>query len=834
MKYSKTTLMELSHKYSSILKKCAFLNAAILMSVVVETPSMAASPVDTWAHPEIASYTVVNNDVNYSLNTGSYNLITGTAVRNTVNGNVNLTLDGVTQVSKVNPRATSFTETNVIGSLFIPSTGGYLHAGDLGVEVPTDAKTKAIQQLVNGNVNVTVSNSTIEDSVIGVNFYAANTEITNAGVSGKTTVTVNNSNVAKSVRGTNYRDINTNEPKAKVGDIELNINNSLIQDEVVSAGSAASAGNVVINVTGDSVIGYTTKESDILGGEENGWILAGANRKGARIASTEVNLNTSGRIRIATDIHIGSRDRRPGTDTDEGSVTGNATLNMLGGGTIDVGGNLRAYHVAGTTALNINNVTANVGGVADEFDTISLGEGAKLNLTGTLAMKEGSTLNVADLLNGTIISGGTIKANGATLDSTSFVVSKAGTYTFATSNFIDGDNISTTDDDDFNLSDSIKTAIDNNLLYDISYEKGKFTVDEREASDIAEDVMAGAATAQEANTVAAVAGADSTHPVVASIKEALQTGNATAAAKAAKDLAPTTSQQVMGIAQSVNTLLNNVAGARMAALGKAGGDAFIGGSTWVQGLYNHTKQDKNARTDGFRANTRGIAFGIDGKINEAITIGIGYGYTDTTSKSGGQKVDVDGNNFFAYAQYQPDAWYINGMFSYGFSKYTEEKAPAGYKLKSKYDVDSYAVNVMTGYQFESGFTPELGLRYILADQDSYSDGVQRISADKNDVLTGVVGVKYTTNMKAKDWTFKPNLRLAATYDMISDNSKANVNIIGGGNYQITGDRLHRFGIEAGIGVGATYGDWDLMVDYNGGIRKDFTSHTGTIKAKYNF
>ena len=823
MKYTKTTLMELSHKYRKILTKCAFLNAAILLSAVVALPA-GADPYYTWAHPNIDSYATIDGDVNYTLNEGDYNFITGTAMRNTVNGDVNLILNNVTQSAKINPRDSHYQETNVFGSLFLPSTGGYLSTSELGVETPS-GEAKTTQQYVNGNINVKVSNSTIANSIIGVNFYAANTELTKAGVSGKTTVTVSNSNVAYSIRGTNYRDINTNEPKAEVGDIELNINNSLIQDEVVSAGSAASAGNVVINVTGDSVIGYTTKESDILGGEENGWILAGANRKGARIASTEVNLNTAGRIRIATDIHIGSRDRSSSPDTDEGSVTGNATLNMLGGGTIDVGGDLRAYHVAGKTALNISNVTANIGGnIADEFDTITLGENAVLNLTGTLTMKKGSILKVADLLNGTIIFGGTINANGANLDANTFVVSEAGEYTFATST-INGE---------FAVSDNLQAAIDNNLVYDITYSKGTFTVAERSDTDIAGDIISGGATAQEANTAAAVANADSAHPVVAAITDALQTGDVADAAKAAKDLAPTTSQQVMGVAQGINTLLSNVTGNRMAALGKAGGDVFIGGSAWAQGLYNHSKQDSSGANAGFSANTKGVAFGIDGKLNEALTIGIGYGYTKTDASSQGRKVDVDGHNIFVYGQYQPEQFYINTMLSYGFSKYTEKKNPMGVAMKANYDVNTFAANVMTGYDFASGITPEGGLRYLRADQESYNDGAQRISTDASDVLTAVAGVKYTTNVKAKDWTFKPTLRLAATYDLKSDKSTANVNVIGGGNYQITGDRLNRFGVETGVGVTGTINNLDLTLEYNGGFRKDFQSHTGMLKAKYNF
>ena len=122
----------------------------------------------------------------------------------------------------------------------------------------------------------------------------------------------------------------------------------------------------------------------------------------------------------------------------------------------------------------------------------------------------------------------------------------------------------------------------------------------------------------------------------------------------------------------------------------------------------------------------------------------------------------------------------------------------------------------------------------MADQESYNDGAQRISTDNNDVLTAVVGVKYSKDFTAKDWTFEPSVRLAATYDIVSDNSEANVNVIGGGNYQITGQRLHRFGVEAGAGITGTIKNWDLSLEYNAGLREDFQTHTGMLKAKYNF
>ena len=257
------------------------------------------------------------------------------------------------------------------------------------------------------------------------------------------------------------------------------------------------------------------------------------------------------------------------------------------------------------------------------------------------------------------------------------------------------------------------------------------------------------------------------------------------AAKVAQDLAPTTSQEIMGIAQGVNHILSNVANNRMAAIGRSSGDAFVGGALWAQGLYNYTKQDKSVSTDGFKAHMSGLSFGVDGKVNDNLTVGIGYGYTYTDADAGARDIDIKGHNIFAYSEYQQGNWYVNGMLNYGFSKYTEKKAPAG-------------------------------------------------KTDNNDVLTGVAAIKYHQAYQAKDWTFKPNLRLGATYDMMSDNGQSVVNVIGGSSYQINSKRLNRFGVETGVGVEAIVGDWNLSLDYNGGFRADFQSHTGMLKAKYNF
>ncbi len=377
-----------------------------------------------------------------------------------------------------------------------------------------------------------------------------------------------------------------------------------------------------------------------------------------------------------------------------------------------------------------------------------------------------------------------------------------------------------------------------NSLYDfvpsVEGDTTTYTISKKSTDEIVDNLVNEGATAQEAATISAIADTTLDHPVLNKITEAVQTGDVKTAAKAAEDLAPTTSQQVVGVTKDVVSMLSNVASDRINPVGLAGGDVFEGFGMWAQGLYNRSKQDATASSEGFRANTRGIAVGLDGKLSKVMTVGIGYGYTDTDADAGARDVDVEGHHVFLYGQYKPCAWYAHWLLDYGYAKYDETKTPAGLSMKTSYNVHSYAAHYMAGYDFENGLMTEAGARYLLVDQDAYNDGLQRIKSDKNDTLTAVAGVKYQAVVKTDDVAFVPRLRLAATYDVKSEDSEANVQVVGGGNYQITGERLHRFGVEAGVGVTATVGAWDVSLDYFGGYRKDYQSHTGLLKAQYNF
>ena len=254
---------------------------------------------------------------------------------------------------------------------------------------------------------------------------------------------------------------------------------------------------------------------------------------------------------------------------------------------------------------------------------------------------------------------------------------------------------------------------------------------------------------------------------------------------------------------------------------------------WVQGLYNRAKQKRTSDAPRFIGRTRGIRGGMGIELNNVMTVGMGYGYTDTSVDDELHNIDIEGHHIFLYGKYQPDAWYANWLMGYSYSKYRDDRDYIGLN-KLKYHTNSFSANLMTGYEFKSGFSPEVGFRYLFVQQEGYNDGVQRVRRDKNDLWAALAGMRYEKKLGGDKVAFTPHANLAVSYDIKSDNSKTNVEIIEGSNYQTGWKRLHRLGFEAGAGLMVTMGPVDLSFDYYGKYRQDFKNHTGMLKATYNF
>lgn len=362
----------------------------------------------------------------------------------------------------------------------------------------------------------------------------------------------------------------------------------------------------------------------------------------------------------------------------------------------------------------------------------------------------------------------------------------------------------------------------------LEYFTGSIKVSTKSVDKIVEDT---GLDSNQANALAALTQSDTelSNQLALAAQEALQAGNTEVVKQEVDKLNPETAPVTQTIAQNNHTQVLNVLNNRMTGFGRNGGDVKVDYGAWAQTMYNKSKLDGE-----FKGYTQGLAAGFDALLDDTYTVGLGYAYSASTVKPTGRKMDVWAHNFFLYGQYKPNKFYVNGALNYARSEYKEKTNVLGIAFNSKFDTDTYGAQAVAGYELPYGFTPEAGARYVYVHQEKYNNGLADIKAKNNDVLTGVAGVKYAAPAVGKEFAFQPEVKAFATYDFLSDNGKSVVTVAGASPYMVTGKRLARFGAEFGVGATLDYKDAELTLSYDLGVRRDYTSQTGTLKLKYNF
>ena len=357
-------------------------------------------------------------------------------------------------------------------------------------------------------------------------------------------------------------------------------------------------------------------------------------------------------------------------------------------------------------------------------------------------------------------------------------------------------------------------------------------IETKSVADIAEDA---GLTVETAGTVANLANSVDRNLQKLSLlaQQALNSGNSALVEKETAKLAPEDENMTRSVAMSAQSqALSLASGRMMGGMGRAGGDKSQTSGFWAQGLFNKTKY-----ADQFHGYSRGFAVGADTTIDRKYTIGAGLTHTNSDVHSGSRHTDISTTTLFAYGQYKPTDWFLNGTLVYAMSEYEENIDPFGVQINSLYNANSFGAQAMTGYALKSGLTPQVGIRYLHIEQDEYNNGVNRMNAMDYEYLSGVAGFAYSFNINnaRSALQLKPELRAMLTYDLVQDNSVATVvmnNI--NSSYIVDGENLSRVGGEFGVGLTATYNGVDVSVMYDITLHEDYTSQTGMIKFRGQF
>jgi len=248
---------------------------------------------------------------------------------------------------------------------------------------------------------------------------------------------------------------------------------------------------------------------------------------------------------------------------------------------------------------------------------------------------------------------------------------------------------------------------------------------------------------------------------------------------------------------------------------------------WVEGLYNHTRNDM--KKQGFDMHNGGFALGMDTFITSSTLLGIGYSQTigrfDTKSDG---KTDQDGYTGFVYGAWKPSQFFIATMANYTRMRYEHNN--------KKWASNVYGGNGTIGYEW-GWIAVGLSARYIYVDSDSYDNGYGvKVKPKDADLLTGVFGVQVQKAFKDEksNWRLVPSGRVAATYDVKQADDKTAISYNGTRLYVYEGEKLKRWGMETSAGLKLTNGPAEISVNYEGAFRKRQYSNGAYATLKYHF
>lgn len=369
-----------------------------------------------------------------------------------------------------------------------------------------------------------------------------------------------------------------------------------------------------------------------------------------------------------------------------------------------------------------------------------------------------------------------------------------------------------------------------NLLYNIKDISGTYKITSKNPAQIINAVNANTGVMLGTNDANALISLDNlnhraANSQVVNIFKGAQIGDITLLNQV-KYLTYSSAPIIQSIATGSQNSIIDITGRRVSLIN----ETKLGLAPWVQLIYNHQKQNATGDNPGFDSNARGAAIGLD-KTTADYIIGFGYAYNDTNLSSNGTDIDADGHNIFTYAHYKIKDWFVNGIINAGFSDYSDENL----LRNTKHNVNAYGGQILTGYDF-SGLKPEIGARYIYINTGSYTDSIgTHFNLNNINVLTGVLGGIYSKEFTGKNnkFTITPEVKLGATYDIVSSDHDGSVTILGGANsYNTVTNKLPRFGVEAGIGTTLRIQQFYITLNYDAFIRKDYISQTGMLKFKF--
>ena len=151
---------------------------------------------------------------------------------------------------------------------------------------------------------------------------------------------------------------------------------------------------------------------------------------------------------------------------------------------------------------------------------------------------------------------------------------------------------------------------------------------------------------------------------------------------------------------------------------------------WADGFGYYGHQDNKDDFNGYKVNTWGTMLAAETPVYCGLRLGLGagYAYTKLDQRRFGNNTRINNYVGTAYFSYNPNDWFLDGGFSYGWHRYNGtrhiEFAAIDRTARAKYNGKEYTGFLATGYQWSYNcidITPFASLMYSRLHLDSYTE-----------------------------------------------------------------------------------------------------------------
>lgn len=210
---------------------------------------------------------------------------------------------------------------------------------------------------------------------------------------------------------------------------------------------------------------------------------------------------------------------------------------------------------------------------------------------------------------------------------------------------------------------------------------------------------------------------------------------------------------------------------------------------FANGQGSFGEQDVTSREPGFDFHTVGMTLGADYRIADEFVLGAAFGYLRTKidlDSSAGDST-INGYSLSAYASYYLQKFYVDGIFTFGWNTYDNERSITGFDATatSATSGTQLAFSVNTGYNFNVGaftFGPTGRVNYIQVDIDGYQEtGADpfnlRIRRQTIQSLTTDLGAQVTYAISTGWGVLMPLLRFEWEHEFLANSRSVTASVV---------------------------------------------------------